>query len=107
MTVQSNLDAAVVDLKAELDAMDFLDKGASTTVDQALIDAIQADIDTLTAAYSVEFEVEWETPHGDVTAEMLAHWLFDDEDHRLTMHLWPTNTDESITFTATVPFPWR
>lgn len=106
MTVKSNIDAAVVDLKAELDAMSFLDSGVKTTVDQALIDEIQADLDTLISAYSIEFEVEWATPHGEVTAHMLAHWLFDNEEHWLTMTLYST-TDSALRFRAVVPFDWR
>lgn len=107
MTVQSNLDAAVVDLKAELDSMSFLDPGAKTAVDQDLIDAIQSDMDALVASYGAEFEGTFDGVPVPVDAESMAHWLFDGQAHALTMHLAPTSTDETLVFTAVVPFSWR
>lgn len=107
MTVQSNLDATIVDLKAELDSMGFLDPGAKVDVDQDLIDAIQADMDALVSNYDARFEGEWNDAFTVPTAEMLAHWLFDGEEHRLTMELQPTSVDETLVFVADVPFPWR
>lgn len=108
MTVQSNLDAAVVDLKVELDSMSFLDPGVKTAVDQELIDAIQADMDTLTASYDAGFAGVWDGETlVDPDAEVLAHWLFDGEEHRLVMILNPTNENEALTFESIVPFPWR
>jgi hypothetical protein len=110
MTVKSNLDAAVVDLKTELDSMSFLDPGAKTAVDQDLIDAIQADMDALVASYSAEFEGELtDYPLNAFTpsAEQMAHWLFDGEGHTLTMSLYPTSESEALVFTSVVPFPWR
>jgi len=109
MTVQSNLDAAVVDLKAELDSMSFLDPGAKTAVDQDLIDAIQADMDALVTSYKAEFTATL-VDDGyafSPTAEALAHWLFDGGEHRLMMTLYPTSDDEAMVFEADVPFPWR
>ena len=55
MTVQSNLDATVVDLKSELDSIGFLNPGAKTDVDQELIDQIQADMDALASSYGAIF----------------------------------------------------
>lgn len=110
MTVKSNMDAAVVDLKAELDSMSFLDPGAKTAVDQELIDAIQADMDALVTSYQAHFEGELTDYPLNVftlTAEQLAHWLFDGEGHSLTMELSPTSTNETLVFTSAVPFPWR
>jgi len=108
MTVKSNLDAAVVDLKAELDAMGFLDHGAKTGVDQELIDEIQADMDTLVADYEATFRTAWKGAEHTPTATELAHWLFDgDPSHRLTVGLYPTSGDEALIWTTDVPFPWR
>lgn len=107
MTVKSNLDAAVVDLKAELDSMGFLDPGAKTEVDQELIDDIQADMDALATSYEASFEGDWGAEPFVPTATVLAHWLFDGEVHTLTMTLYPTSGDEGLTFTSDVPFPWR
>lgn len=107
MTVKSNLDAAVVDLKAELDSMSFLDPGEKIAVDQEFIDAIQADMDALVTSYSAEFEGTFGGELVTVDAESMAHWLFDGQEHTLTMRLTPTSTDETLTFVSAVPFPWR
>lgn len=109
MTVKSNLDAAVTDLKAELDAMGFLDPGAKGAVDQELIDAIQADMDTLVASYSATFTSLVGDEHA-ATAEEMAHWLFDGlepSEHGVRMALFPTSASEQLSFTTVVPFPWR
>lgn len=110
MTVKSNMDAAVVDLKAELDSMSFLDPGAKTDVDQELVDQIQADMDALVASYGADFSTSDDGGPREPTAFEMAHWLFDPllpSDHRLTITLYPTSTDEAVVFTTDVPFPWR
>lgn len=108
MTVQSNLDAAIVDLKVELDGMDFLDPGAKTEVDQELIDAIQEGMDALIDSYAAVFGIEWPShPDVELSATMLAHWLFDGQEHQLSMTLSPSNADKSVFFRTPVPLPWR
>lgn len=107
MTVQSNLDSAVVDLKAEFDSMSFLDPGVKTEVDQDLIDDIQTDIETLVTNYSAEFEGTFDNLSVEIDAETLCHWLFDGQTHSLIVSLYPTNASEGLIFTSVIPFPWR
>lgn len=107
MTVASNTDAAVVDLKAEFDAMSFLDPGAKTVVDQDLIDEIQADLDVLVTNYSATFETSWEGTVHEPTATEISYWIFDEFDHDMTITVYPTNDEEGLVFTVSVPFPWR
>jgi len=109
MTIKSNLDAAVVDLKSELDSRSFLDPGAKEAVDNDLISDIQTDMDSLVTDYDATFLAIFGGDYVEVipTAEMLAHWLFDGESHQLKITLYPTNLSEGLEFTSDVPFPWR
>lgn len=106
MTIKGNTDAAIVDLKAELEAMSFLDPGAKTGVDDELVFAIQADLDALTSSYDATFRTSWGGVEHVPTALELAHWLFDgDTTHRLTIGVYPTSSDEALLWTTDVPIP--
>jgi hypothetical protein len=108
MTIKSNTDAAVVDLKAALTAMSFLDPGAKTAVDDELVAAIQADMDSLVSSYGATFRTSWGGVEHTPTALELAHWLFDGEvagEHRLTITVYPTSPDEALLWTTDVPIP--
>jgi hypothetical protein len=106
MTVKSNTDAAIADLKAELSAMTFLDPGAKTAVDDELVAAIQADMDSLVSSYGMTFRTSWGGVEHIPTALELAHWLFDgDSSHRLTIGVYPTSPDEVLLWTTDVPIP--
>lgn len=107
MTVVSNTDAAIVDLKAEFDTMSFLDPGAKTVVDQDLIDDIQADLDTLVTNYEAIFSTMWEGTLHEPTATEIAHWIFDEFEHEMTITVYPTNDENGLVLTVAVPFPWR
>ena len=108
MTVKSNTDAAVADLKAELASMSFLDPGAKTDVDDELVAEIQADMDSLVSSYGATFRTSWGGEEHTPTALELAHWLFDGEpasEHRLTIGVYPTSQDEVLLWTTDVPIP--
>jgi hypothetical protein len=108
MTVKSNTDAAIADLKTELDTMEFLSDMEKDNVDEELIYEIQADLDSLVSGHNATFKTSWGGVEHTPTAEEIAHWLFDGVDpglHRLTIELRPTNSDEVLSYTTDVPIP--
>lgn len=106
MTVKETTDAAIADLRAELEARGFLDPGAKSFVDDDLVAAIQADLDFLEATYSATFRTSWGGEEHTPTALELAHWLFDgDSSHRLTIGVYPTSSDGVLLLTTDVPIP--
>jgi len=107
MTVSSNVNAAITDLKADLDSRNFLDPGSKTYVDQSFIDDVQRVMDDLVTDYSATFEGVFDGDDiGVIEARAMAHWVFDGCDHQLKLTVYP-DSSKGLVFVTDVPFPWR
>ena len=106
MALKDDVDTAIATLQSDLDTMSFLDPGAKTGVDQALIDEIQASLDSLATDHDAGFLTTWRGVEHEPTAEEIAHWLFDGlpaSEHRLSIIIAPTSPDERLTLVIDVP----